>query len=255
MPSKKAQVEARIATFCHLAGPRRQVCCEQIIIRAVGRAVQSLPGVMTPLFLPDLPTVLWWNAPRALPALPRRLFSMFDCLVVDSARWQQPDLDLQRAATVVTRPARRPRLLDLAWIRTAPWREAIAELFDAPDALAQLPRVSSVSIEAARRGSALLLAGWLQSRLPALPDPLIADTPEAAAVEISACRLETDSDPPARFCVEHDTGLTWTTTLPGRPERQARLLYPHLECSTALCGVLETMEGDPLLEQALQALA
>lgn len=71
------------------------------------------------------------------------------------------------------------RISDLSWSRLTPWRELVAQFFDAPAQVAQLAEISSVTVSyealagAADNGrQALLLVGWLAARLgwaPATP--------------------------------------------------------------------------------------
>jgi glucose-6-phosphate dehydrogenase assembly protein OpcA len=55
-------------------------------------------------------------------------------------------------------------LVDLAWVRTGPWREAIAALFDGRSQRRLLDHLVAVEVSGPRNQSALL-AGWLRSRL------------------------------------------------------------------------------------------
>jgi hypothetical protein len=58
-------------------------------------------------------------------------------------------------------------VVDLAWLRTTPWRERLAASFDPPDRRAALPSLDGFTIrhQANSTASALLLAGWLSTRL------------------------------------------------------------------------------------------
>jgi Glucose-6-phosphate dehydrogenase subunit len=58
-------------------------------------------------------------------------------------------------------------VVDLAWLRTTPWRERLAASFDPPERLAVLDRLGALSVRhrPGSTASALLLAGWLASRL------------------------------------------------------------------------------------------
>ena len=58
-------------------------------------------------------------------------------------------------------------VVDLAWLRSTPWRERVAGVFDPPDMRAQLSAVSSVTVRHREDSlaSALLFMGWLSSRL------------------------------------------------------------------------------------------
>jgi hypothetical protein len=58
-------------------------------------------------------------------------------------------------------------VVDLAWLRTTPWRERLAASFDPPQRRAKLERISGLEVRhrASSAASALLLTGWLGSRL------------------------------------------------------------------------------------------
>ena len=58
-------------------------------------------------------------------------------------------------------------MVDLAWLRTTPWRERLAASFDLPSRLTALRHIAELEIRHQERSSAssLLLAGWLASRL------------------------------------------------------------------------------------------
>ena len=110
-----------------------------------------LDTIVAPLLAPGRPTVAWCPHAAALPALGR----LADALVVDSD------------AGARDTPAG-PRVVDLAWLRTAPWRERIAALFDPP---AERSLVEAVRIRhhPASERAALLVLGWLSARLGRLP--------------------------------------------------------------------------------------
>jgi glucose-6-phosphate dehydrogenase assembly protein OpcA len=65
-----------------------------------------------------------------------------------------------------------PTISDLSWARLTPWRELIAQFFDAPAMLPHLEVIERVVVEyearageAIDRTQALMLVGWLGSRL------------------------------------------------------------------------------------------
>lgn len=64
-------------------------------------------------------------------------------------------------------PARHYALADLGWSRSSGWREALAQVFDSPDAARQLPRVDRIVVRYAGRNElpARLFAGWVASTL------------------------------------------------------------------------------------------
>ncbi len=66
-------------------------------------------------------------------------------------------------------------VVDLAWLRSTPWRERVAATFDPPQWRDELGRISSVKVRHhADSGMAgLLFCGWLASRLGWEPDSLV----------------------------------------------------------------------------------
>ena len=164
-------LDAWVQAHCQVPGPGRpQVCCEQITIEARGRAVSRVPGTVLPLLVPDVPVVLWW--PRGEPfddPLFTRLSAFADRVIVDTATFGAPDAGLARLAGLLGGDT---AISDLSWGRLTPWRELIAQFFDAPALLPHLAEIVRVSVEyeawpgeARDRTQALLLAGWLASRL------------------------------------------------------------------------------------------
>ena len=92
----------------------------------------------------------------------RALLPLSQVMLLDSV--DHPDL-ARRWAT----PARSQSayVVDLAWLRSTPWRERVAATFDPPDLRPDLHAISAVTVrhhpESAAAG--LLLVGWLASRL------------------------------------------------------------------------------------------
>jgi glucose-6-phosphate dehydrogenase assembly protein OpcA len=65
-------------------------------------------------------------------------------------------------------------VVDLSWLRSTPWRERVAAIFDPPDTRALLGGVSGVTVRHREDSlaSALLFCGWLSSRLGWRPSRL-----------------------------------------------------------------------------------
>lgn len=166
---------AAISARCHLSSPgRKQVCCEQITVTARGAALEDLDHVVLPLTVSGLPVYLWWRTKRFDP--PHFLHQMLrisNQVVVDSARFGDPEADLPGLAKRVQEMSGHVGFLDLNWARITPWRELIAQCFDIPGAREYAERLTRVSIEyeqkssrlAAQAVQALLLEGWMASRL------------------------------------------------------------------------------------------
>ena len=74
------------------------------------------------------------------------------------------------------RAQRHAYVVDLAWLRSTPWRERLAASFDRPVRRRELRTISGVSVRhhPASTAAALLLVGWLASRLEWRTGPLLA---------------------------------------------------------------------------------
>lgn len=137
------------------AGTARQVRTEVVELRLRGRTVRAPASVVAPLLLSDLPVFLRWRGPLPYgePEL-EQLVDVADRLIVDSREWG----DLPRAYLPLTELFERAAVSDIAWARTLPARRALAALW---------PGIAEIGELGVRgpRAEALLLAGWLRSRL------------------------------------------------------------------------------------------
>lgn len=173
--ASEPDLSAWVTALCHLsAGGHKQVCCEQIMIAAGESALYRIPSLVRPLLVPDLPVVLWW---RDVPNFDSRLFAELvqasDRVILDSARFQDPEEGLATLATLINHERQWTAFSDLSWSRLTPWRLSVAGLLDVPDWRAHLSRLTRVEIDfAGASGShrpisseALLIVSWLASRL------------------------------------------------------------------------------------------
>ena len=170
-------LKAWISAQCHLpSSGARQVCCEQIYVRARGEAVNGLGKMVLPLIIPELPVYFWWRAGRfAPPSFLDQLLRSTTRVLVDSGRFAEPEIDLATLARLVERSHATSGIAfsDLNWARLTPCRELIAQNFDSDEAASCLQDLSEVSFEwpasVNERGShaahVLLLTAWLASRL------------------------------------------------------------------------------------------
>ena len=140
---------------------------EKVEIEVGPPHLSRLDTIVDAVLASELPTVLWW--PYGCGRQIERLLAKVDAVFLDSAELIEPRAGLARAAELV----HSARVVDLAWLRTTPWRERFAASFDPPDRLAKLRTLNGVTIRhmAGSGVSALLLAGWLISRLRWDPSP------------------------------------------------------------------------------------
>ncbi|HEX6460332.1 MAG TPA: glucose-6-phosphate dehydrogenase assembly protein OpcA [Thermoleophilaceae bacterium] len=134
---------------------------EKVEIEMGGEHLSHLDTIVDPVLASELPTALW--CARGYEGGVQPLLGKVDAILLDSDEPTDPRAGLMRAAELV----RSAYVVDLAWLRTTPWRERLAASFDPPDRLSRLPELNSVSIRhrPGSGASGLLLAGWLASRL------------------------------------------------------------------------------------------
>jgi glucose-6-phosphate dehydrogenase assembly protein OpcA len=172
----RESLEKRIDMHCRLPVPdgARQVCYEQILVRASGDVDDRLASAVIPLLVPDLPIFLWWTG---TPPLGSRSFGdllrLTDRLVVDSADFARPETTLPIIARISEAARGRFGLTDLNWTRLTPWREIATSFFDVPSWRAFLDGITGLRVGFAvdmdgrdiHPSQALLFVGWLASRL------------------------------------------------------------------------------------------
>lgn len=116
---------------------------------------EQLRGAILPLLRPATVNHVWWGAyTRPEGPLLAELSEVADQIIADSLSLDIP-------------PARHYALADLGWSRSAGWREALAQLFDSPDAARRLPEVRELDVRYSgeRDLPARLFAGFVASTL------------------------------------------------------------------------------------------
>ncbi len=83
----------------------------------------------------------------------------------------------QEALTRACELSEQAYVVDLAWLRSTPWRERLAATFDPPWLRRELYMITSVTVRhhPASTAAALLLVGWLASRLHWRTGSLVSD--------------------------------------------------------------------------------
>lgn len=183
-----ASLDAWVQAHCQVPGPdRRQVCCEQITVSAQGEVAAQVSSIVLPLLVPDVPVVLWWphGEPFNVPVF-ERLCAFADRVVIDTSTFEQPEQSVEAMAALLEHDY---AISDLVWGRLTSWRELTAQFFDMPNKLPLLYQISRVTIEYTakpdarlNRSSALLLIGWLASRLGWTPAGSARDEPAATTL-------------------------------------------------------------------------
>src|SRR5579884_3482637 len=86
-----------------------------------------LDTIVDPVLVSELATLLW--SPYGFIEAVRVLLPMTDVILLDSDDHEQHEVGLARAAELL----KEAYVVDLAWLRTTPWRERLAACFDPPD--------------------------------------------------------------------------------------------------------------------------
>jgi glucose-6-phosphate dehydrogenase assembly protein OpcA len=143
---------------------------ERVILDIGPEHLRALDSIVDPLVVSDIATVIW--APHGHREGVDSLLKLCQVVLVDSVNEPDPAAALDRAQEL----ARAAYVVDLAWLRSTPWRERVAATFDPPSWREELRRISAVSVRHHPDSTAagLLFLGWLATRLGWEPGVLIA---------------------------------------------------------------------------------
>jgi glucose-6-phosphate dehydrogenase assembly protein OpcA len=141
---------------------------ERVELLVGERHLAKLDTIVDPLVVSDLATMVW--SPHGHAEAVDSLRRLAQIVLVDSQ--DEPDVEagLDRVADL----ANDTYVVDLAWLRSTPWRERVAAAFDAPRRRPELRAISGVTVRHREDSlaSALLYVGWLSSRLDWKPGAL-----------------------------------------------------------------------------------
>ena len=212
VPGRTSGVEADAVIHDFAIGGGREVLSEVIELRLSGEAARHPASVVLPLLISDLPAFCRWRGrPDWDGQALAEIIDVCDRLVVDSSEWP----GLPGAYDELSGLFDRVVVSDLAWRRGLPWRSALAERWPG------IRRTERLAIEGPR-ADALLLAGWLRSRLRRDVALTRRDAPALAGIRVDGDRVA----PPAQ---------------------------PALSGSDLLSAELDTLARDAVYEAAVRA--
>jgi glucose-6-phosphate dehydrogenase assembly protein OpcA len=182
---------------------------ETVVVECGERHLKHLDRIVDPLVVTDLLTCVW--APHGHHQAVDALLDLSQIVLTDSVDEPDPADALHRAQAL----SRDVYVVDLAWLRSTPWRERIAATFDPDTVRPELATISGITIrhhpESAVAG--LLLVGWLASRLGWTCAPLMWGRGGVVEGNVHArrqdVRVRLEADP--RLQVRGLAGLTLTT--------------------------------------------
>jgi hypothetical protein len=228
--------------------------------------------IVDPLVITDLATVIW--APHGHHEAIESLKTLAQVVLLDSI--DEPDL--RRAIERAEALAADAYVVDLAWLRSTPWRERISATFDPPALRAHLKALSSVTVRHRPDSNVagLLLFGWLASRLGWEPGSLVAQNgslfgrARGARQEVSL-RLEPDErqSAPGLAGISIETALGMSLSLDrgagglsayrkqrdGRESRWTVMGASRGEAGILGEGIRQALLRDPTYGPALNAAA
>jgi glucose-6-phosphate dehydrogenase assembly protein OpcA len=151
--------------------PGEIALCHEHVVLDIGPG--HLPGIDTivdPLVVTDLATLVW--SPHRHHEAVDALLRLAQVVLIDSVEEPEPAAALRRAHGL----AEDAYVVDLAWLRSTPWRERIAATFDPPQWRPELGRLTSVCVRHRPDSvvAGVLFLGWLASRLEWSPGELTA---------------------------------------------------------------------------------
>lgn len=278
---------AEVVTRCRIDRP--QVCFEQIVLHARGSSLEQVSSAVASLLLRDLATYLWW--PDDIPQqseLLRRLVTLCDGVIVDSAKFTEPAVSLPTLVGLLHQQ-QSGAVADLQWARLSGWRDITAQFFDSPATRAYLGGITAVEVNVRAGdhpglpGAGLLYVAWLAGCLnwrletgPLSADQGTADFnlragkrtvrirldavphDETEGEQISAVALRaTVPDRAAEFAI-HCAALDQVTTQvteAGTPTVERTMRLPAPSDSMALAQLLAYFRRDPVYETSVRVLS
>ncbi len=201
-------VRAWITAHCQVTGTGgKSVCSEQIAFLITGKAAPLVRNTLFANLESDLPLVFFWQGDLTDRWEPH-LFRRIDRLVVDSTQWSDPVAQYKALRAAWRDAAAHFVVLDVAWMRIFPFRQALAGAFDHALARHNLCHLQRITITHApgHRVSAALLASWIAYKAGWHIDPGDLTLEEAPGAPLSSlvlggdrCRLEITRQPGGAF--------------------------------------------------------
>ena len=143
---------------------------EEVLVDVGERHLPKLDTIVDPLVVSDLATVVW--SPHRHHDAVDSLMRLAQVVLKDSENEPDPASATARA----TELEKAAYVVDLAWLRSTPWRERVAATFDPARLRRELGAISSVTVRHRPDSivTGLLFCGWLASRLGWEPGHVVA---------------------------------------------------------------------------------
>jgi glucose-6-phosphate dehydrogenase assembly protein OpcA len=134
---------------------------ERLVLDMGETHLNALDSIVDPLVVPDIATLVW--SPHGHHDAVDALLKLAQVVLVDLVEEPDPAVAVRRALDL----AQSAYVVDLAWLRSTPWRERVAASFDPPRYREELRRIDSVTVRHRADSSVagVLFCGWLAARL------------------------------------------------------------------------------------------
>jgi glucose-6-phosphate dehydrogenase assembly protein OpcA len=141
---------------------------ERVEIDIGPQHLESVDTIVDPLLVSDLATMVW--APHGHRAGVDALRRLANIVLIDTQDEPEVREAFGRAADLTGSAY----VVDLAWLRSTPWRERVAAMFDPPPMRQALGAIDKVVVRHRPDSTAagLLFCGWLAARLGWRPSAL-----------------------------------------------------------------------------------
>jgi len=258
-----------VMSYGEESGGGTGVIHEKVEIDLGASQLVRLDAIVDPVLVSELPTMLW--APHGHQQAVDALLPMTDVILLDS----DDQVDANAALCNCDRLKDVAYVVDLAWLRTVPWRERLAAAFDPAERLPKLGQITGVHVRhhGTSTASAALVVGWLASRLGWELSPLQsmngrgmvgAATSDDGEVEIELAPVEQTSPglagvtvnwrPGCSFSLDRDIGGLRARETNGGAERSWIVLGASRgEAGILGEGVRQALLRDPTYVPALNA--
>jgi glucose-6-phosphate dehydrogenase assembly protein OpcA len=167
----RATIDASVAitTEVHTGPGEFSPTRERVMLDLGPLQLEKLDTIVDPLLVPDIATLVW--SPHGHPEAVDALMRLVQVVLVDSVNELDPTSAVARAQQL----AQMAYVVDLAWLRSTPWRERVAATFDPPQWREELGRIESVKVRHRPDSgiAGVLFCGWLAARLGWEAGPLV----------------------------------------------------------------------------------
>ena len=142
---------------------------ERCVVDIGPKHLRNLDTIVDPLVVSDIATLVW--SPHGHPEAVDSLLHLAQVVLVDLVEEPDPAAAVRRALEL----GASAYVVDLAWLRSTPWRERVAASFDPPRWREELGRIDSVTVRHRPDSGAagVLFCSWLAARLGWRPGSLM----------------------------------------------------------------------------------